>query len=379
LDCNYLSNGNITAAVHKDQIDRINRTAEICNSVGLESEILDQSALRVRGIPPSIVYGFHEKIGGTINPAKYALGLRQLVDALQIPIFEGSPVQRVEPGRNVRVTTPQGATFSSMCVLATNAYSGELGMLRNAYLPLSVSVIVTERLTQGQRDRLQWPGEEGLHTTHRMIENIRLTPDRGILIGTKRARYGFGLRHPPANDPQLFGELESKRRPSHRARSQWKVMPCSDSIFCPGYRRLPVRILSRSVVSFWKTSTRRGQGPKEADHAGDQALGIGFSHIRTKQEYFGFNTDLPTIAMKLMMRIYDYRSAHISLWILGAKILHILLKRFDASSHNRRIDKLHIWAQCSHQMSTYAAKIPLIPSEKHGVKAAWVLVHINSY
>ncbi len=208
LDCDYLSNGNITAAVHEDQIDRINRTAEICNSVGLGSEILDRSALRARGIPPSIVYGFHEKIGGTINPAKYARGLRQLADAVKIPIFEGSPVQRIEPGGNVRVTTPQGSTSSPMCVLATNAYSGELGMLSNAYLPLSVSVIVTERLTQAQRSRLQWPGEEGLHTTHRMIENIRLTPDGRILIGTKRARYGFGLRHPPANDPRLFGELE---------------------------------------------------------------------------------------------------------------------------------------------------------------------------
>jgi gamma-glutamylputrescine oxidase len=212
VPCDYVNNGNITTAVHKDQIDRINKTADILNAVGLRSNVLDKGALRDRGIPPSMVHGFHEEIGGTINPAKYALCLHKRAELLDIPIFEDSPVQHIKPGKRVHVTAPLGSTSSASCVLATNAYSGELGLLNSAILPLSVSAIVTAVLTREQRSRLEWPGEEGLHTTHRLIENIRFTPDGRILIGTKRARCGFGLHHPPSNDQQLFAELEQVLR-----------------------------------------------------------------------------------------------------------------------------------------------------------------------
>jgi gamma-glutamylputrescine oxidase len=212
MPCDYVNNGNITTAVHDDQIDRINKTAEICNTVGLRSTILDRRALRDRGIPSSMVYGFHEEIGGTINPAKYALCLHKRAEQLEIPVFEDSPVQNIKLGKRVHISTSHGSTSSAYCVIATNAYSGELCVLNSAILPLSVSVIVTAVLTREQRQRLEWPNEEGLHTTHRLIENIRLTPDGRILIGTKRARCGYGLHHPPANDQQLFGELEQVLR-----------------------------------------------------------------------------------------------------------------------------------------------------------------------
>jgi len=206
-DCDYVANGNIMGGVHDSHTDKLQAFSELYNSVGLKTEMLDRSALTRRGIPKSIVCGFHEKMGGTLNPVKYVRCLVEIALAEGVEIFENSPVSEIKPGNLVMVTTSSGSITAEKCVLATNAYSGELGKLKHTVVPLSVSALVTKPLSEEQRSRIGWHGQEGLHTSHRVIENLRLTPDGRILVGTKRARLGYGAHHPKADDPKIFNEL----------------------------------------------------------------------------------------------------------------------------------------------------------------------------
>ena len=206
-DCDYVANGNIMAGVHESHIDKLQIFSEFYNSVGLKTEMLDQNALQRRGIPKSIVCGFHEKLGGTLNPVKYARSLLDIALIEGVEVFEKSPVTEIKSGNLVTVTCDTGSIQTEKCVLATNAYSGELGKLKHTVVPLSVSALVTNPLTEEQRSRIGWGGQEGMHTSHRVIENLRLTPDGRILVGTKRARLGYGTHHPKADDPKIFNEL----------------------------------------------------------------------------------------------------------------------------------------------------------------------------
>lgn len=206
-DCDYVNNGNIMGGIHESQVEKLQVFSELYNSVGLKTELLDRNALRQRGIPNSIVCGFHEKIGGTLNPVKYVRCLVDMALVAGVSIFEDSPATKITPGKRVMVTTDRGSISAEKCILATNAYSGELGQLKYTVVPLSVSALVTQPLTQEQRSRIGWQGKEGIHTSHRVIENLRLTPDGRILIGTKRARLGFAHHHPKANDANIFNEL----------------------------------------------------------------------------------------------------------------------------------------------------------------------------
>ena len=206
-DCDYVANGNIMAGVHESHTDKLQTFSDFYNSVGLETEMLDRSALTHRGIPKSIVCGFHEKTGGTLDPVKYVRCLVDIALAEGVEIFEHSPVSEIKPGNLVTVTTGSGSIRAEKCVLATNAYSGELGELKHTVVPLSVSALVTKPLNEEQRSRIGWRGQEGIHTSHRVIENLRLTPDGRVLVGTKRARLGYGTHHPKADDPKIFNEL----------------------------------------------------------------------------------------------------------------------------------------------------------------------------
>jgi len=212
-DCDYRDNGNLTAAVHSSQRDGLSKRQELFARYGLPATMKSRSELDDMGIPQFVTAAFHEGIGGTIHPAKFAHALAAIARELGVSIYENSPVKDLDLGDIVFARTPTGASVrADAAVIATNAYSAELGLFANSYLPLSVSVIVTQRLTEEQRRRIAWHDAHGMHTQHKIIENIRLTPDGRVLIGTKRVQSGWGNRYPDPQNPVIFEALRKVLR-----------------------------------------------------------------------------------------------------------------------------------------------------------------------
>lgn len=78
-------------------------------------------------------------------------------------IWERTPVSRLRPlAGEAEAVTPGGAVRARRAVLTANAYSGALfPRLRTRFVPFYDYVLVSEPLSQVQRERMGWAGREG--------------------------------------------------------------------------------------------------------------------------------------------------------------------------------------------------------------------------
>lgn len=206
-NADYLENGNLFVGIHRSQRSFLEKTAALYQRFGLPFDWMEASDLERLGVPNFARFAIHEGVGGTLNPARYVRCLESLCRQHGVEIYENCEVRRVEKGPIVRVDLRDAIVDASNAVIAGNAFAGEFGERRGYYLPFSVSVMVTEVLTAEQRRSLIWPEAHGIHTAHKVIENIRLTPDNRILIGTKKVQHGFGDKHPDPRNPKIFNAL----------------------------------------------------------------------------------------------------------------------------------------------------------------------------
>jgi glycine/D-amino acid oxidase-like deaminating enzyme len=192
IDCHYERTGNIMAAVHPRQEARLRKAAEAAARVGAQVQYLDRTEMRRRLVPPAFIAGVLEERGGTLDPGKYVGALRRAVISSGATLHEGTPVERVLPGRRPRVRTPFGTVTTDAVILATNAYTLELGRLRSVLFPLHDTLFETAPLDAGQLSGLQWPGREGIYTAHESLESYRLTSRQTLIGGSRGVRYPYG-------------------------------------------------------------------------------------------------------------------------------------------------------------------------------------------
>ena len=192
IDCDYQPAGNIMAAVHPRQEARLRKAAEAAAQLGARVRFLDRDAMRARGLPPAFIAGALEECGGTLDPGRYVTGLRRAVMDAGIPLYEQTPVQHIADGATPQVRTPGGVVTADRLVLATNAYTLELGRFRHTIYPLHDTLFETEPLGASERAALGWPGREGIYTAHESLESYRLTARGTIVGGSKGVRYPYG-------------------------------------------------------------------------------------------------------------------------------------------------------------------------------------------
>ncbi|MEE3919746.1 FAD-dependent oxidoreductase [Micromonospora sp. BRA006-A] len=83
-------------------------------------------------------------------------------------------------------------------MLATNAFPPLLRRLRSWIVPVYDYALMTEPLTEAQRDAIGWRHRQGLADTGNQFHYYRLTADNRILFGGYDAVYHYGNRVAPA-------------------------------------------------------------------------------------------------------------------------------------------------------------------------------------
>lgn len=208
LDCGYEATGNAFIGIDPSQSKQVEAVARAAERLGFPIEAFSDKSSALDRLPDCVVCGFHDQLGGTLDPGRYVNGLAQTARSLGARIYENTPAQSVQTQGSIRITTPSGRLESNLCVLGTNVFTPNLGYLSNQLMPISVSVIVTKRLSDSQLDRLHWVSPRGMYTAHHVLENLRLTPDNRLLVGTKHIRPGYGRRLPKAPQARTFEQLE---------------------------------------------------------------------------------------------------------------------------------------------------------------------------
>lgn len=207
IECDYNASGIIRAGVHPSQEKSLLASMRTGMELGSPAEFLDASAMRSRGIPPAFLFGMYMPRGGTLDPGKYVLGLRRAALRAGVQIFESTAVQTWDEGSTIRVRTAHGSASAPFLVLATNAYTPQLGLLGDKVVPLRVSAIETEQLSAAQLSSLGWPGREGIMTAHLTMESHRLTARNTLVLTTKRLGYVYGGQMPNVPDNAAYQAL----------------------------------------------------------------------------------------------------------------------------------------------------------------------------
>jgi glycine/D-amino acid oxidase-like deaminating enzyme len=208
IDCDYIASGNVLAAVHPKQEAKLRKSAQTAASLGAHVRFLGPEQMRERALPPAFLCGVLEERGGTLHPGGFVMGLRKAALAAGVRLFEGTPVTAIEDGAPVRVRTARGTVTADRAVIATNAYTPQLGFKPRALAPLRVALFETEPLGDDELARLGWRGREGVYTAHEILESYRLTVRGTIVGGSKVVRYRWGSRLAEGYDPAAFDVIE---------------------------------------------------------------------------------------------------------------------------------------------------------------------------
>jgi glycine/D-amino acid oxidase-like deaminating enzyme len=195
IDCEYRPTGNVMTVVHPKQEKRLRRAADVAGKVGASVRFLESDEMRARGLPPAFLCGALEGAGGTLDPGKLVLGLRRAALAAGVRIHEGTRVTRVAMDPQPVVRTEHGTLRAERVVMASNAWTREIGAPGAKIVPLYVTLFETAPLDDTQLAALGgWPGREGVYTAHEILESYRLTARRTIIGGSKAPLYVWGAR-----------------------------------------------------------------------------------------------------------------------------------------------------------------------------------------
>ena len=209
IECEYVPNGNVMAAVHPKQIKKLQNVAEAAEALGMDFTYLDGNAMRERGIPSPFVAGLFDAIGGTMNPGMLINGLRKLAIEKGVQLFENTEVLRLDDSQPVVAHCPQGNVTADAAVLATNAYTNKLGWKKRLVTPIYTAMCETEPLSPAQLEAIGgWQGREGVYTAHEQLENYRLTVRNTIITGGKYVKIPYGFHTSDPHVPALFDKIE---------------------------------------------------------------------------------------------------------------------------------------------------------------------------
>jgi glycine/D-amino acid oxidase-like deaminating enzyme len=240
IDCDYNASGIIRAGVHPAHEKKLRKDMATGLELGSVTEFLEPADMRARGIPPAFLFGYCTPRGGTLDPGKYVTGLRRAALDAGVRIYENTAVLSYAEGATIRVETARGSASAPFLVLATNAYTPQLGLLRNKVMPLRVSAIETEPLSPAQLASLGWPNREGIMTPHWVMESHRLTARNSLVITTKKIDYVYGLQTPNVPDDAAYDALARTLRDRFPMLQGLGIRACWSGYISMAYDALPV-------------------------------------------------------------------------------------------------------------------------------------------
>jgi glycine/D-amino acid oxidase-like deaminating enzyme len=194
IDCDFERTGELDVALEPWQLEDLRALSQVMGELGEQVELLSAAQTRALVSSPTYLGGLLDRHGvAMVNPARLAWGLAEAVESAGGRIHEASRVQRLRSvGARVALTTVTGTVRARRVVLATNVFPSPLRRARAFVVPVWDHIIVTEPLSQGQRDALGWQGRAGVGDGGNQFHYYRLTGDNRLAFGGYDALYYFG-------------------------------------------------------------------------------------------------------------------------------------------------------------------------------------------
>jgi glycine/D-amino acid oxidase-like deaminating enzyme len=208
IDCHYSKAGTLTLARTPAQLARLDARMEDEKGWGVgDYEALDAESARGRVAAVGVLGGLWTPHCASIQPARLARGLAEVLVRKGIQLFEKSKVVSYGPRR---VHLASGVVHAKHVIRATEAWTTSLPGERRAVLPVYSLMIATEPLPQAFWDEIGWQGRETMTDGRHLIIYAQRTADDRIAFGGRGAPYHFRSQIAPSYDrePAVFAELE---------------------------------------------------------------------------------------------------------------------------------------------------------------------------
>lgn len=218
IDCDLEQTGDLAVADQAYQVEEFRAWVDEAAEYGEELVFLDRDAVQAEVHSPIWEAGLLGSADRAVlvDPAKLVRGLARVCDERGIAIHEQTRVRSVERrAGGVRLRTEAGAVLDAdHVVVATSAYSGWLRRLESQFVPVYDYVLVTDPLTEEQRDAIGWRGRQGMGDANNQFHYFRQTADNRILWGGYDAIYyrNNGVRPELDQRPATFAKLEAHFR-----------------------------------------------------------------------------------------------------------------------------------------------------------------------
>ena len=189
IECGHVRTGIVQAAVTKGQLRRAKRIVKVLQKNGAAAEFVDG---REAGLPEGFLGGMRERVGGTLNPGEFVLGLRAATIAAGVRVHEYTPARDVrDTGDGVTVDTPGGTVRAKRALLTANADNGAFSIApKNLATPTYTCLLETEPIAPERLDEIGWTSRAPMVSLHMILENHRVTPRGTVVFGTRRVEAG---------------------------------------------------------------------------------------------------------------------------------------------------------------------------------------------
>ena len=192
IECDLETNGALQVFENAGEAKAALRYVEQARSLGMPVEFWD--ARQVTAALGTQVYtgGFFDPRGGQVHPMKLVHVFKSAAQSAGATVYEDTVVERVEEGPELVLHSGGGyrVTAKSM-VLASNAYTPNMGFLRNSVLPLREYVAMTRPLSQKELADIGWRLRVPFNDSRTEVFYLGLTKDGRVHIGGGAPRYEF--------------------------------------------------------------------------------------------------------------------------------------------------------------------------------------------
>jgi glycine/D-amino acid oxidase-like deaminating enzyme len=135
---------------------------------------------------------------GQLDGLRLLRAMRPVIERMGVHVHEQSPVERIREGATHTLGLPRGRVRARALVLATNAYTPELGYFRANIVPIQSRVIATEPLTADVREEIGWGAPLLGFSDDRDRVGYGSLTDAGQIVfgGGSNAAYAYGFAPP---------------------------------------------------------------------------------------------------------------------------------------------------------------------------------------
>ena len=196
IDAEFERTGEINVATQPWHVEDQRDDLEPLQRLGHDAVWLDAEAMRDQVHSPTYLGGVWDRTGtAMVHPAKLAWGLADAARGMGVEIYEDTPAVGLESSSTGMVVHAEfGSVRTRHVALATNAFPSLLRRVRHFVVPVWDYVLMTEPLSDAQRESIGWSARQGLSDAANQFHYYRLSADNRILWGGYDAVYYAGGR-----------------------------------------------------------------------------------------------------------------------------------------------------------------------------------------